>query len=309
MTQAQGRAAAMEADAQSGAGAGEIFDLGYHGYEGQRHGRWQARRAIWRDGMRITLGLGRSVMKKVTPVVFIGLFWLPAVVVIVITGFISTFGGNTANIEGPTFAEYYDLAFIFVMLFAAVVAPELLCPDRREGVITLYLVRPVTSTDYIGARWLAFLSVTAVALWFPQLLIFGWNALSAADPGKWARNNWDELPRLFAAGAVLAIFFATLSLCVSSFTVRRPYAAIGTLAIIAISAAIGGIGQESFSGDIGDWSSLINLPVVTLSVSHWIFDVEGEGPLADIAYIAWLTVLTLGCGALLWWRYRAPPGQ
>jgi ABC-2 type transport system permease protein len=301
VTRAQGQAAAPDASAQ----AGEVFDLGYQGYVGNRHGRWQAHRAIWRDGVRVTLGLGRSVTKKVAPVAFIGLFWLPAVVVIVVTAFVSTFGGDIAEIEGPTFAEYYDMAFIFVALFAAVVAPELICPDRREGVITLYLVRPVTSTDYIGARWLAFLSVTAVALWFPQFLIFGWNALSADDPGKWARNNWDELPRLFAAGAVLAIFYATLSLCVSSFTVRRPYAAIGTLAIVAISAVIGGAGQETFSGEIGEWWSLINLPLVTLSVSHWIFDVAREGPLADIAYIAWLAALTFGCGALLWWRYRA----
>ena len=304
MTLAQGQAGAPDAGVGTGTEAGEIFDLGYQGYEGERHGRWQARRAIWLDGVRITLGLGRSVTKKVAPALFIGLFWLPAVVMIVITAFVSTFGG-IADIETPTFAEYYDVAFIFVMLFAAVVAPELLCPDRGDGVITLYLVRPVTSTDYIGARWLAFLSVTALAIWFPQLLIFGWKALSADNPGRWATDNWDELPRVFAAGAVIAVFLVTLAMCVSSFTVRRPYAAIGMLAIVAISAAIGEIGHETFSGVIGDWSSLIDLPVVTLSVSHWIFGVERDGPLAVVAYIVWLTVLTLGSGALLWWRYRA----
>ena len=174
------------------ADAGEVFDLGYQGYEGDRHGRWQARRAIWRDGIRTTLGLGRGTAKKVAPVIFIGLMWLPAVILIVIAGFIATFSGNSGDVDGPTIAEYYDWAFPFALLFSAVVAPELLCPDRRQGVITLYFVRPITSTDYVAARWLAFLTVLAVAFWVPQSLLFGWNALSARDPGDWATDHWDE---------------------------------------------------------------------------------------------------------------------
>jgi hypothetical protein len=296
VTRAPGEAVAAD--------AGEVFDLGYQGYEGERHGRWRSRQAIWRDGVRTTLGLGRSVTKKVAPVIFIGLMWLPAVVVIVITGFVSTFGGDTAEIEGPTLAGYYDWAFMFALLFAAVVAPELLCPDRRQGVITLYFVRPITSTDYVAARWLAFLSVMAFALWFPELLIFGWNALSASNPGDWAVDHWDEVPRFFAAGGVLAVFLTTLAMCASAFTTRRPYAAIATLAIVAISAAVGGISAEAFSGDVGDWSTLINLPLVALSVSDWIFGVEGEGPLADSAYVVLLAVVTSGAGGLMWWRYR-----
>ncbi|HJO07859.1 MAG TPA: hypothetical protein QGG37_11045 [Chloroflexota bacterium] len=293
-----------EGPADGGAGIGEVFDLGYQGYDGERHGRWQARRAIWRDGIRITLGLGRGVTKKVVPFTFIGLVWLPAVIVIVITAFISTFGGSIADIEGPSFDEYYDGAMFFTVLFAAVVAPELLCPDRREGVLTLYLVRPITATDYIGARWLAFLTVTVLTLWFPQLLIFFWKSLSASDPREWAIDNWLALPRLFAAGALLGIFLATLAMCGSSFTVRRPYAAIGTLAIVVISAAIGGIGREAFSGAVGEWASLINLPMVTVSVVHWIFDADTVGPLDERIYFAWQTVLTAGFGVLLWWRYR-----
>ena len=36
-----------------------------------------------------------------------------------------------------------------MFVFAAVVAPELLCRDRRDGVINLYLVRPLTGSDYV----------------------------------------------------------------------------------------------------------------------------------------------------------------
>ena len=51
------------------------------------------------------------------------------------------------------------IASIALFVFASVVAPELLCPDKRNGVINLYLVRPFTGSDYIVARWLAFLGV------------------------------------------------------------------------------------------------------------------------------------------------------
>ena len=45
-------------------GPAEVFDLGYQGYEGERTGRWSRRRAIWRDGIRISLGLGRGAGRR-----------------------------------------------------------------------------------------------------------------------------------------------------------------------------------------------------------------------------------------------------
>ena len=56
--------------------------------------------------------------------------------------------------------DYYQIVAIILVLFSAIIAPELLCPDRRGGVISLYLVRPLTTTDYLAGRWLAFFSVT-----------------------------------------------------------------------------------------------------------------------------------------------------
>ena len=48
-------------------GAAEIFDLGYQPYEGERRGRWARRRAIWRDVIRISLGLGRARPRRSRP--------------------------------------------------------------------------------------------------------------------------------------------------------------------------------------------------------------------------------------------------
>ena len=53
---------------------------------------------------------------------------------------------NPEELGLPSHSDYYGIASIFFFVFAALVAPELLCPDRRDGVINLYLVRPLTGS-------------------------------------------------------------------------------------------------------------------------------------------------------------------
>ena len=57
--------------------------------------------------------------------------------------------GTAERANLPSHSDYYGIASIILFVFAAVVAPELLCRDRREGVINLYLVRPLTGSDYV----------------------------------------------------------------------------------------------------------------------------------------------------------------
>ena len=51
----------------SSQGQAEIFDLGYQGYQGERTSGWARRRAVWRDGVRVSLGLGRGTGAKIAP--------------------------------------------------------------------------------------------------------------------------------------------------------------------------------------------------------------------------------------------------
>ena len=60
----------------------EIFDLGYRGYEGERTSRWRRRLAIWRDGVRISLGLGRGAGAKFASWLLICLALVPMVVLV-----------------------------------------------------------------------------------------------------------------------------------------------------------------------------------------------------------------------------------
>ena len=46
---------------------GEVFDLGYQHYDGPREGRFRARTALWVNGVRTALGLGRGAKAKILP--------------------------------------------------------------------------------------------------------------------------------------------------------------------------------------------------------------------------------------------------
>ena len=229
----------------------------------------------------------------------------------------------------PGHSDYYQIVSIILILFSAVIAPELLCPDRRDGVLSLYLVRPLTSTDYVASRWLAFFSITLLLVYSGQVILFAGLVLSAEAPFDYLRDNWLDVPRFLGAGIVVAIFTSTLPLAVSAFTVRRAYAAAFVIGFFIISAAAGGILTECedeehrpgarevagpcepLTGDAAKWFGLVNMFTVPIHVSDMIFaDENGSGPtkfvkeLPNIVPITWYLVVTGGLGFLLWWRYR-----
>ena len=284
----------------------EIFDLGYQGYEGQRTGRWARRRAIWRDGLRISLGLGRGAAAKIAPWLLIGLALVPMAVLVILAAFLGSVPTNPDDFELPSYAEYFDYAIIPLGLFAAVVAPLLVCPDRRDGVLSLYAARPITPRDYLGSRWAAFFTVSAAVICVPEAVLYVWNLLDASETGPFFEDHWDIPPRFLLAGALVAAAFTTLSLFTASFTSRRAYAAIATLAVLFIGSAIGGIAEDSFEGGVADVLSLASLPQVMTDTAHWILgDALHDRPVAGWVSTVWLVGLTLVLGA--WLLRRTTP--
>jgi ABC-2 type transport system permease protein len=280
-------------------GPAEVFDLGYRSYEGERTGRWARRRAIWRDGIRISLGLGRGVGAKVAPWLLLGLALVPMLVLLVIAAFVDTSTANPDDFQLPSYAEYFEWAIVPLGLFAAVVAPLLLCPDRRDGVLALYAARPITPLDYVGARWAAFLTVALATAWVPEAALFTWNALDTSDPRSFLADDWDAVPRFLAAGALVATVLTTLSLVIASYATRRAYAAVAMLAVVIVGSAVGGIAEESFSGTVSDALSLASVTQALVDAVHWIFGDDRDRPVAGWVSLGWLVVLTALLAAVL----------
>ena len=199
---------------------GELYDIGYRRYEGPREGRNRARFALWTNGLRTALGIGRGARAKILPILLFASITVPAVVIVMIASFAEGFGAS--DVAGvPGYADYYDVVSILILLFSAIIAPELLCADRRSQVLQLYLVRPLTSTDYVAGRWLAFFTIVLALVYSGQIVLFVGFTLAAEEPLTYVRENWLDAPRFLAAGAVIAVFTTTIPLAVSGFTDRR----------------------------------------------------------------------------------------
>ena len=105
--------------------AGELFDLGYQHYDGPREGRMRARKAVFVDGIRTILGVGHGSLAKVLPIMLFAAAMTPAVIMAIVA---SLFDGVSGALPGH--ADYYQVVSIVLLIFAPLVAPELLCPSR-----------------------------------------------------------------------------------------------------------------------------------------------------------------------------------
>jgi ABC-2 type transport system permease protein len=292
---------------------GTVFDIGYRRYEGPREGRGRSRRAVFTDGIRIALGIGRGGRAKILPWFFVFVLSFIATIMALIAGAVDRLqGAGAAEQAGiPSHGDFYGIASIVVFVFAAVVAPELLCRDRREGTINLYLVRPITSSDYLWARWSAFLCVTLAALWVPQLILLLGLAGGAPDPGAYLAEHWDDIPRFLAAGLAMALYVVTLAMLTASFTTRRAYASIFLVGLFVVTTPFtAGLSQE-IGGNAGAWISMFNLTNIPVHVNDVIFgstsEITEEAParvLGGRMLVAWWALWTAGPALWLHRRYR-----
>lgn len=302
---------------------GVVFDIGYQRYVGPREGRRRARLAVFKDGFRKVLGLGRGPKAKLLP-------WACILVLLIIGLVMAVVAGAGQRAFGEAGAEmvpatshhfYYFLTFTILFVFAALVGPRLLCPDRRNGTLHLYLVRPLTPTDYVAARWAAFLTVMVLVAWLPQFVLLAGRVLGHPEPVSYLDENWTDIPKFLLSGAAIAAMVTTVSMFASGLATRRGYASVLLIAIFLIPNAV--TAPLTLSPQL-EWVSMFSLGEILRETNKLIFNgVEqvlapgevhwSEGPNdLDIAptrhspsflvgsYFGWL----LAPGAFLWMYYR-----
>ena len=292
---------------------GTVFDIGYQRYEGRREGRGRGRLAIYKDGVRTALGLGRGGRAKILPWFFISVMSAIALVMALVAGAAERLGGpgaaQRANL--PTHNDFYGIASIIMFVFGAVVAPELLCRDRREGVMNLYLVRPLTGTDYIVSRWAAFMSVMTIAAWLPQIILLLGLAGGDPTPMDYLAKHWIDVPRFLLAGLAMSAYATTLAMLTASFTTRRAYASVFLVGLFVISTPFTiGLASE-IEGTAGQWISMFNLTNIPVHVNDIIFgelsELTKQAParlLPASVRVGWYFAWTIIPGFVLWARYR-----
>jgi ABC-2 type transport system permease protein len=292
---------------------GTVFDIGYQSYTGPREGRMRAFTAVYKDGIRIALGLGRGPRSKALPWFFLAVLSMIGLVMAIVAGAANLLGGegSAEKMNLPSHSDYYGIVSMILFVFAAVVGPELLCRDRREGTINLYLVRPLSGSDYVFGRWLAFLSVLLVATWLPQTILFLGLCGGDPEPMKYFQTHWLDIPKFLAAGVVISAYVTTISMLVASFTTRRAYAAVFLVGLFAITTPFTIGASREMEGALGQWLSMFSLTDIPLHVNDMIFGKPSEmtehAPARELGnavlglwYLAWMTVM----GAVIWFKYR-----
>lgn len=285
-----------------GVGYGEIFDRGYQHYTGARLGRRQAFRSLVGYSIKRAMGIRKSWTAKILPILLYTAAIIPLIVMIGISAI-------APQVEFASYSAYFAAIFTMEGIFVATIAPEMVCPDRREKTLPLYFARAITRGDYVAAKLLATIILTMTMSLVPAAILWLGRQLIADGPWSAMQDHVGDLGRVILLGFLIALFLGTTGLTVSSLTDRKGVAVtviiIGFLLMTAASHA-------AFNVVDADWRRyliFLSISDVFSAISSHLFgDVNIEFvTVADFplwAYLAYIGVVVVLCIAIIRWRYR-----
>ncbi len=279
-------------------GDARIVARGFARYDGARSGVPGAIRSVAWQSIRATLGIGRLARHKVFPAISVAIAYVPAIVFVGISVLVPA---ELAN-EVADYPGYYGFITAAIVLFGALVAPEVLVGDRRDGMLALYLSTPLHRGTYLAAKAVAVLStLLLVTLGPPLLVLIGY---TFADVGPDGFDGWLlVLLRIVLSGLAVSIMLGSVSMGVSCMTNRRAFAATAMVLLVLATPALGGALVDG--AGLSPYWRLIDVFSMPFELVYRIYGERGNFPeLATTAVaaanLAW-TAAGLGTVA---WRYR-----
>ncbi len=276
-----------------------ILDRGYRRYEGPRLGvRGAVRSLAWHSALR-ALGLRRTFWAKLLPLASVGIAYVPALVFV---GIAALLPDQLVDAGGllPGYADYYGFISAAIVLFVALVGPEVLCPDRRHRMLGLYLASPLTRDSYLVAKVLAVVPVLALVTLGPPLLLLVGLTFAEAGPAHFG-EFLAVLARIVAGGLVISGAYTAVSLAAASLTERRAVASAGVILVLLVS----GVATAALVASGADERLLLlNLSVVPFELVQRIYGQAGQIDVSTVELVLANLVWTAGAGALLRSRYH-----
>jgi ABC-2 type transport system permease protein len=268
-----------------------IHDIGYQRYDGPRLGRGYAVRSLYSHGFRAAFGLGRSAKAKIFPWIVIALVGTIALIYAVIKSL-----GLSVSYQ-----DFPGTASLLVLIFVAVVAPELVSRDLRNHLLPLYFSRPIGRSDYVFAKLGSLLTAVWLLVAGPLTLVFAAGAFGGGD--FW--REVDGVLRGYAVTAIYAAIFGCLALLIASIASRRGFAAGGIAAVFLVSLPVVGIVRALGGRKIGEIAGMGSPFTLIQGIRQWIFHTGDQeiGPYGPL-YGAVGAGLCLICVLVLLLRYR-----
>jgi ABC-2 type transport system permease protein len=290
------------------AAGGAVYDRGYRPYQGRRGRRGAATFALFKASVRRALGLRRSWRQKVAPFVLLAVVTVPAIVNVGI-GYI-TRDQVTDRIEIITYREYVGVSSA-LLLFIAVVAPDVVCPDRRQRVLPLMFSRPLVGVDYVVAKVGGIVAILFAFSFIPQMVLFLGNMFVSDSALDYFTGHLDVLWKVPLAVLVLSVHYAVIGVAIASLTDRRIVAGASVIGLFLVTSIAAGVLVGDFEAGHGSAAALINVLALPLYLRDVIFlgRIDEFSPLSGVAngalyaVVEFLVVVTVGL-AVLWRRYR-----
>ena len=291
----------------AGGSGGAVYDRGYRPYDGPRGARGAATFALYKASIRRALGLRRSWRQKLAPFVLLAVVTIPAVINVGI-GYV-TRNQEIDRFEIVTYRDYVGVSSA-LLLFVALVAPDVVCPDRRQRVLPLMFARPLTGVDYVVAKVAAIATILFAFSFLPQVLLFVGNMLVSDSALSYFKGHLDVLWMVPVSVVLLAVYYAVIGVAIASLTDRRIVAGAAVIGLFLVTSIASGIlvGEEQLDGSP---AALINVLALPLYLRDIVFlgHVDPTSPLGGVAYggiiaaAVYVVVVATGSAVLLW-RYR-----
>jgi ABC-2 type transport system permease protein len=291
-----------------GGDRGAVYDRGYRPYDGPRGRRGAATFALYKASMRRALGIRRSWRQKFAPFILLGVVTIPAIVNVGI-GYV-TRDRLDNKLEIITYRNYVGVSSA-LLLFVALVAPDVMCPDRRQRVLPLMFARPLTGVDYVVAKVGAIASILFAFSFLPQVVLFIGNMLVSDSASHYFTGHLDILWKVPITVLLLALYYAVIGVAIGSLTERRIVAGAAVIGLLLITSIASGIIVGDFRPGHGSAAALINVLSLPLYLRDLVFlgNIDRESPLGGVAsggllaVATYVGILLAGIGVLLQ-RYR-----
>lgn len=213
--------------------------------------------------------------------------------------------------ELPHHREYFEFISRVALLFVAFATPELLVPDREQGVLAVYLSRPLRTVDYLAAKGMSLGILMLAFLLIPQTIFHLLLGVFSPDGfTTYMVDNLDVLWQVPAASLVYFFGFASVALIVSTLIPRVGFAAGIYLAVMIMFNPLAEFFVEFADFGGSEFGSLLAFESHPHLVRDWIFDAStGDYAMTRAGFEPWvalatIAVTTLVAVGLAWNRYR-----
>ena len=233
------RAGSVVVSTVEAGGRGAVYDRGYRPYDGPRGRRGAATFALYKASMRRALGHpplvapeGRAVraarrrhdpgdrqrrhrLRHPRP-------------------------SSSTGIEIITYRDYVGVSSA-LLLFVALVAPDVMCPDRRQRVLPLMFARPLTGVDYVVAKVGAIATILFAFSFLPQVVLFVGNMLVSDSALDYFTGHLDVLWKVpVAVAAAGASTTPSIGVAIASLTDRRIVAGAAVIGLFLVTSIASG---------------------------------------------------------------------